>query len=271
MVYTDAREDSVARPGELADRVKRINSQLGTMSVSAIKGSVCRSYANRARSLSMARRELEDLRAAINFYDKEYGLDKVPVITLPPKPKARTRWLKRQEAASLLRAARSQPHLARYILIGLYTGSRSSAILNLHWMPSTVGGWIDLERGVMYRAGVGERVADNKRRPPVRLNPKLLAHMKRWQKSDGGIRRVVHWHAKPVSSVKKAFRSAREAAGLAEDVSPHVLRHTAATWLMQAGVPIWEVSGFLGMNQRTLETTYGHHHSDFQKGAANAY
>jgi Phage integrase family len=53
-------------------------------------------------------------------------------------------------------------------------------------------------------------------------------------------------------------------------VTPHTLRHTAATWLMQRGVPIWQAAGFLGMSAEMLERTYGHHHPDYLKGAADA-
>jgi integrase len=53
-------------------------------------------------------------------------------------------------------------------------------------------------------------------------------------------------------------------------ITPHVLRHTAATWLMQAGVDLWVAAGFLGMTVKQLEDTYGHHHPDFQDEAANA-
>jgi integrase len=62
----------------------------------------------------------------------------------------------------------------------------------------------------------------------------------------------------------------RDAAGLGADVVPHGLRHTAATWLMQAGVPLAEAAGFLGMTVAVLEAIYGHHHPDFQSAAANA-
>ena len=48
------------------------------------------------------------------------------------------------------------------------------------------------------------------------------------------------------------------------------LRHTAATWLMQRGVPVWEAAGFLGMSAEVLLGTYSHHHPDFLHGAANA-
>jgi hypothetical protein len=53
-------------------------------------------------------------------------------------------------------------------------------------------------------------------------------------------------------------------------VTPHTLRHTAATWLMQRGVPIWEAAGFLGMSLEVLQDTYGHHHPHYLQGAAAA-
>ena len=46
------------------------------------------------------------------------------------------------------------------------------------------------------------------------------------------------------------------------------LRHTAATWLMQSGTPVWEAAGFLAMSEKMLHDVYAHHHPDFQKEAA---
>ncbi|MCJ2007742.1 hypothetical protein [Methylobacterium sp. J-092] len=40
---------------------------------------------------------------------------------------------------------------------------------------------------------------------------------------------------------------------------------------MQRGVSIWEASGFLGMTPDVLINVYGHHHPDFQSGAAGAF
>ena len=51
---------------------------------------------------------------------------------------------------------------------------------------------------------------------------------------------------------------------------PHVVRHTAATWLMQAGVDTFEAAGYLGMSVETLLKVYGHHHPAFQEKAARA-
>ena len=74
---------------------------------------------------------------------------------LPPRPAPRDRGLTRNEATTLLRAARNNPqdrarHLCRFILTALYTGTRSSAILGLRFMPRTTGGWVNTERGIMH-------------------------------------------------------------------------------------------------------------------------
>ncbi|WP_414896569.1 hypothetical protein [Rhodovulum sp. YEN HP10] len=53
----------------------------------------------------------------------------------------RDRWLTCAEAARLLRAARNHPksrHLAPFILVALYTGTRKEAILALRFAPHTL-------------------------------------------------------------------------------------------------------------------------------------
>jgi integrase len=67
-------------------------------------------------------------------------------------------------------------------------------------------------------------------------------------------------------SVKTGFRHAVTLARLWGRVTP--LRHTAATWLMQRGVPIWQAAGYLGMSAQMIERTYGHHHPDYMRSAA---
>jgi hypothetical protein len=38
---------------------------------------------------------------------------------------------------------------------------------------------------------------------------------------------------------------------------------------MQRGVPVWEAAGFLGMSPEMVGQTYGHHHPDYLRNAAN--
>ena len=223
------------------------------------------------------------LRAAVNHYHAEHALDVLPKISLPEKGTPRQRWLTRTEIAHLLRAARKTrqcDHLVRLILIGLYTGTRLSALLGLQWIPNTTGGYVNLEKGVIYRKAEGERVAHNKRKTPVKIPPRLMRLLRYWYAADTTVdeeghetrlRYVVHYGGEKIVKPHKAFRTIRAEAGLGEDVTPHVLRHTRATWLAQAGVDAGEAAASLGLTQEEYERTYAHSDPEFQKSAANAF
>ena len=49
----------------------------------------------------------------------------------------------------------SRQHVARFVLVGLYTGTRSGAICNAALTPAIGRGFIDLENGVFYRRALG--------------------------------------------------------------------------------------------------------------------
>jgi integrase len=163
-------------------------------------------------------------------------------------------------------------HLARFILIGLYTGTRAGAIASASPHRQDGRSFVDLDTGIFYRLAQGRR-ATNKRQPPVPLPSRLLAHMRRWKARGISKQHFVEWNGRAVKSVKTAFASAVRYAGLAVEagnVTPHTLRHTAATWLMHNGAPMWEAAGFLGMSEKTLRDVYGHHHPDYLRGAVAA-
>ena len=67
--------------------------------------------------------------------------------------------------------------------------------------------------------------------------------------------------------MSKGFKALCRDAGMPE-VHPHVLRHTAATWLMQKGADLWQAAGLLGMTPQTLQQVYGHHHPGMQRQTA---
>ena len=81
---------------------------------------------------------------------------------------------------------------------------------------------------------------------------------------------AVEYRGARVASLKTVWRSVLAEAGI-DHCTRHDLRHTAATWLMQAGADKWAVSGFLGMSVQVLERVYGHHHPDHMKSAVEAY
>jgi len=100
---------------------------------------------------------------------------------------------------------------------------------------------LDLERGNFLpkgnRQAIHQEAADACTAPP-----RLLAHLRRWNDRKLIATCFVEFNGKPVASVKKGFKTAVELAGLPGKVTPHVLRHTAATWLMRRGVSIWEAA-----------------------------
>jgi integrase len=161
-------------------------------------------------------------------------------------------------------ASRKSQHLARFILLGLYTGTRSGNLLRLKWDQ------IDLSAGVMARVASGEAQDAKKRAPAVRLGRRIISHLRRWLRRDRamGVEYVCHYEGAPIKKLRRSWAAAIERAGLGPDVTPHTLRHTRATWLMQAGIDPWEAAGHLGMTVETLERTYGHHHPSFQQRAA---
>ena len=255
-----------SRPGEFAARATALLAHFGRMTLADINGDECRRYA-----ATHPRRHLEDLRAAIRHHHRE-GLCSVETkIVLPEGYGRRERWLTRTEAARLLRACwrgHRRRHVARFVLVALYTGSRAGAVCGAAVKPTEGHGFIDYERGVFYRRGEGERET-KKRRPPVRLPERLLAHMRRWRRLKLSRRFVIEYDGKPVGDIWATFHRAAIEAGLS-GVSPHTLRHTAATWLMQNGADKYEAAGFLGMTMATLEARYAHHHPDHLRGAAEA-
>jgi integrase len=142
--------------------------------------------------VSTAKRELVTLSAALNWCWRNRRLDRPVVITLPTVVERRERYLKCSEIAALLWAAlgfnrdgtrnrfRINRHLAHFILIALYTGTRHDAILRLQWMANTTGGWFDLDAGILYRRPQ-DAIETNKRRTPAPIPARLMPHLRRWQ------------------------------------------------------------------------------------------
>jgi integrase len=279
-LYADLVAPKTARPKETLQMIERLDDFFGDYMLADINGELCRAFVRKRKTKSGARRDLSVLRAAINFHREEGLSDRIISVMLPEKEQARDRWLTRSEAAHLIRHAwryrevqkgnvtgrRSRQHVARFILVALYTGTRAGAVCAAAFERVAGAGYVDLERGIFYRRPAAARET-KKRQPPVPLPRRLLAHLRRWQRL--GQRYCVEFNGEPIAAVHEAFRRNAAEAGMPE-VTPHTLRHTAATWLMQKSTDIWEAAGFLGMGVEQLERTYGHHHTDHLKGARDA-
>jgi integrase len=289
---------SLEHPELVGYHLTPLLKHFGGMSCWDVNGETCRSYATRrmagevgrAVKSGTARRELGTLNAALQFAYTERKLSQPIPVTYPDASPARTRWLTRGEAAALIAGALGiaavaydiksrkpskwgrmhQPsyHVARFILIGLYTGTRHEANLSMRWGVNSKSGWFDLDRGVMYRRGEGE--ADtNKRRVPAPIPDNLMPHLRRWRRITT-IGPVEH-AGRLIAKERKGWHRARELAGLDHNVTPHVLKHSCITWMLQNRVPIWEVAGFVGTSEKVIRDTYGHHSPDHLNAARTAF
>ena len=163
--------------------------------------------------------------------------------------------------------------LVRFILIGLRTGTRHDAIMRLGWRAHADGGHFDMTKRRLYRRAAGVKET-TKRQTPAPIPAKLMVLLRYWKARSN--RLLVVDPNKDTNDVvtrrriDDPFRRAVRNAGLASDATPHTLRHTCATWKVQAGVPIWQVAGFLGMTAEMVDRVYGHHAPDHLSEAADA-
>src|ERR1035437_1730019 len=166
LIYLTDRRSLQQNKLQFDRRIKRLNDWWGGKKLSEVTGDTCRAYQRQRGNAGGSRRDLEDLRAAINYHASE-GLHRgIVKVVLPPKGPSRDRWLTRDEAARLLwvcwryrelqrrgrrgakgpalpTAKRPLRHLARVILIGLYTGTRAAA--NCFGIPAA-GHWTLVRR-----------------------------------------------------------------------------------------------------------------------------
>ncbi len=293
-VYLDEVVPRQASPTKVTARVSRLVEWWGDKLLSDVSPATCRAYVA-ARSKGGGRRDLEDLRAAVNHHAKRELHVGLVSVELPAKGKPRAKYLTRDEVAKLLwicwRHTREQKpprgerkgkrvagksfhdlrHLGRFILMGIYTGSRSTPILRASPYAAAGRAVIDLDAGLYHRLPTDIDEAANKRSPTARLGDRITAHVRRWRDRKIIAQFVVEWQGRPVTSIKTAWKQAVLLAGIEGNPTPHTLRHTCVTWLKQDGLSSFDVAGFVGMSEKMVDEVYGKHDPAYQHHVANAF
>lgn len=284
--YATEHAAHVASAASTGFNIKALIPFWGHRTVAEVRPVLCREYLRYRREIAKKEkknaadgtisRELGVLGAAIR-HDYRQGRLAAPVPVWKPAPSPpKDRWLTREEVVKLLKTARakrridaktgeqrthsfSRWHLSFFILMALYTAARKEALLTLKWSQ------VDLERGVIDLNKPGDKIT-NKRRAIVPIPSKLMTFLKiakRRAPEDCANSFVIEYYGKSMLRIDQSFRRVAQDAGL-YGVTPHTLRHTAATWMAQAGVPIWIISKYLGhTSTRTTERIYAHHNPDF--------
>ena len=207
--YIEKRLIDPQYKSQLISAIQRIGNWFADYTIGDLDGALQERYAEERVLQPSAFRDLKLLQAAINRCVKKRkgGIQPKFSATLPPAPKSRVRYLTRDEAAKMLwtawreRKATKLPgskgrhtlrHIARYILIGIYTGSRNGDICNASLVPALDRGYVDLDRGIFKRKPDGKD-ATSKLQPTIPLPPRLLAHMRRWKRIGVSNHSVIEW------------------------------------------------------------------------------
>lgn len=201
-----------------------------------ISREICRDYAGRRRKNGVGAgtiiKDLGVLKAALGFTKgKTYG---GAVFEFPHAPPPRERYITREEHQRLVDAC-ALPHVRLFVILAWASAGRHSAILELEWSQ------IDFPREqIRLSKGSGRR--KGRATVPMTQQAKVAlqaAYEARTCES------VIEYGGHAIRSVKKAFEGACVKAGLA-DVTPHILRHSAAVALAESGVPMVEIATILG-------------------------
>lgn len=261
--YLADKRKTAIRWKDLEGSWKQAKPTFGHLRPDQITRDLCRRYRDeryaKGRKPATVRKELEVVRAGLNFFKK--GLQSV--FELPSQPPAKDRFLDKAEARRLLKASRRFAHVRAFIALSLVTGARQTALLDLTWDR------VDFKRKTITLSLNDAQDEQRKKRATVPMTNRAYRYL-RVLKAGAQSNYVIEWGGHRVRSVKKGFAAAATRAGLS-DITPHILRHTAASWMAEADVPMFDISRYLGHSDtRITERRYAKLSPSHLKRAAGA-
>jgi integrase len=192
------------------------------------------------------------LKAAVNraIRQKWYvGANPFTNVEWVPEPEKRPLWLDKAQIKTVMTAAKKDGANARAIFaLGIYAGLRKREIDRCRWE------WFDWEQELLHVDPL-----KGKKHRTIPLHRELAKALKPLRKAEG----YVVEPEKELGSyryrfdIRKTFDRVLKAVKL-EWVTPHTLRHTFASQLVTAGVPLFKVTVWLGHSDPRTTMIYAH-------------
>lgn len=173
------------------------------------------------------------------------GGNPVTTVKFTKEPRQRLRFLEPEEEAKLLDKAREP--LRSIIIVALHCGLRlRSEALTLRWLD------VDFARRTLTVQAAYSKSGQTRSVP---LNSVVCAALGRLPRIGEFV--FVKPGGEPYTYVRRSFNTACRRSGL-KDVTPHTLRHTFATRLIENGVDLRTVQELGGWAKIEMLTRYGH-------------
>jgi integrase/recombinase XerD len=197
--------------------------------------------------------------AALKFFYKEILKKDFSEVKIPKKEKALPEVLNKGEVKDLIESADNVK--SRLIIQLLYSGGlRVSELVklkkrDLNFEDNT--GWV--RRG----KGSKDRIFS--------LSPKLVEELKEYMDSKGRDYEYVFSKSKPLTTrnIQKIIKGTKQRAEIDKKVTPHTLRHSFATHLLEQGVDIRLIQAILGHSSLNTTQIYTHISSEQIKKVQN--
>ena len=195
---------------------------------------------------SSVNRVMEVVRAILRKAANEWEwLDRAPSLRMLPEPKRRVRFLTQSEADRLITTL--PEHLAAMVRFSLETGLRRANVVGLEWSQ------VDLIRRT---AWIHPDQAKARKAIAVPLSGAAVIVIR--EQLGKHQTHVFSYRGHPVTQVNtKAWKAGLGRAGI-ENFRWHDLRHTWASWHVQAGTPLYVLQELGGWESVEMVRRYAH-------------
>lgn len=199
--------------------------------------------------------------ASLKFFFKEVLKKDFSEIPLPKKDKKLPEVLTKDEVRNLIDSTDTVK--SRLIVSLLYsTGLRVSELVNLKVSDVNLDektGWVRRGKGSKDRLMV--------------MSENLSEELKEYLATRGKENSYIFSKEKPLTTrnIQKIIKGARQRAGINKKVTPHTLRHSFATHLLEQGIDIRIIQAMLGHSSLSTTQVYTHISSEQLKKVKNPF
>jgi site-specific recombinase XerD len=172
----------------------------------------------------------------------------------PKAPQVLPAYFTREQFRQLLSVI-SDRNFRELVTVAALTGLRRGELLAMQW------DWLDLARRVITVRNTDDFTTKSKKARVVPLCDEVMAILlSRSERENRASGYVFHWQGNKLSEdrVSRKLKVGLEKAELSPTLHWHSLRHTFASWLVQGGVSLYQVSKLLGHANTTTTEIYSH-------------